>query len=198
MRVPAIELTNFWFSVKIVLDLFCDQEYLYSHPAPAKEVRRFHHRRRSGMRRTRRVCGPFVRWRAVKARQLQSSERTMTRRRGGRPKDPAMRRCPAFSQGARRRGAAGSCKPIKPSRAERRRMRCVRSRCRKAACRVLFHQHTVSCAWKAHDATWSPTWRRGRGETPCRSARPFGGSRNKTTGEPRAGDGRGAMTRVWS
>ena len=31
------------------------------------------------------------------------------------------------------------------------------------------------CA-SAHGATCSPTWRRGRGETPCRSARPFKGN----------------------
>ena len=68
----------------------------------------------------------------VEARQLRGSERTMTRRRGGRPKDPAMRRCPAFSQGTRRRGAAGSCKPIKPSRAERRRF--LRARLLFAVC----------------------------------------------------------------
>ena len=46
------------------------------------------------MRRSRRVCGPFVQGGVAQMpRSLQSSERTMTRIRGGRPKDPAIRRC---------------------------------------------------------------------------------------------------------
>jgi hypothetical protein len=38
--------------------------------------------------------------------------------------------------------------------------------------------------------------RRGRGETPCRSARPYGENGTGMTGEPRAGDERGVMTHV--
>ncbi len=115
------------------------------------------------------------------ARLLQSSERTMTRRRGGRPKDPAMRRCPAFSQGARRRGAAGSCKPVKTVACGTQALPASEA----AVCRVLFQQHTVSCAWKAHDATWSPTWRRGRGETPCVPHAPSGEMRKAIEFEDR-------------
>ena len=56
----------------------------------------------SGMRRPRRDCGPFVRSAELTRQGVsQGSERTMTRSRGGRPKDPAMRRYQAFSQGAK-------------------------------------------------------------------------------------------------
>ena len=58
-----------------------------------------------------------------------------------------------------------------------------------------------SCAWKAHDATWSPTWRRGRGETPCVPHPPLRGMRKASeekTGAPWGRTEHGAMTRVWS
>ena len=40
------------------------------------------------------------------------------------------------------------------------------------------------------------TWRRGRGETPCRSARPFRGKRNREDRQALGRTGHGAMTRV--
>ena len=46
----------------------------------------------------------------------------------------------------------------------------------------------------------NPCGRRGRvkrGETPCRSARPYGGGRNRKTGEPWGRTTHGAMTCVW-
>src|SRR6187431_1853663 len=56
----------------------------------------------SGMRRTRRDCGPFARGFAVEANPREVVKGRTIRDRGGRPKDPAMRRRQAFSQGAKR------------------------------------------------------------------------------------------------
>ena len=42
-----------------------------------------------------------------------------------------------------------------------------------------FRGCLFAVCFQAHGAMCSGTWRRGRGETPCRSARPFGESRDK-------------------
>jgi hypothetical protein len=103
LRLRAQDAHRQYFRLSETLLTFVLGALSSSRPAPINEACRFHRRRWSGMRRPRRDCGPFcAAAEPVEARLSRGRERTMTRSRGGRPKDPAMRRCQAFSQGARR------------------------------------------------------------------------------------------------
>jgi hypothetical protein len=155
------------------------------------------------MRRTRRVCGPFGQGVSCVARILLTSERTTTRTRGWAAQEPSNPAMQGFSQGTWTHGAAGSCKPIKPPRAERRRFLLpwwLRSRSL-AVCSPQAHggiglerglcRHVPKHIVLKHLA---PRARR----TAQRSARLFGGNGNKTTDVSRSRNKRGTMTRVRS
>ena len=69
-----------------------------------------------------------------------------------------------------------------------------RNRARRIVCSVRTH---TPCTAKVHGCHVFLTWRRGRGETPERSARPFGGDVGTgRTGKPWGRSEHGAMTRV--
>ena len=163
-----------------------------------QEARRSHRRRGAG-------CDGPVAWAGLScmaacrmARSMLTSERMVTCTRGGRPKDPAIRRAKDLVK-AQGRAAAGSCKPIKPSRAERRRF--------PASVAAAFAQPPAVCSPKAYGAMGLERglWRhvsqpRGAAGAANRPVVPHASSEetdNGMTGLPCAGSSQSTISRVW-
>jgi hypothetical protein len=131
---------------------------------------------RSGMRRTRRVCGPFVRAACRQARDLLTSERTTTGTRGWAAQGPSNPASQGFGQ-APRTGLRWELQAEKSSRAERRRLPASEAGClNRRPFPLLFQKQraTFATAEVAMGVKDRRTWRRGRGETPGVPHAPLG------------------------